>query len=141
MVKTKIVIKLLISILLLGGMVDIVSAAGSISIKLFGYVEDFNGVRLPNAFVGVSSERHGYLGGATCNSEGYYEFFVNEPGNYWLGAQHNSVVDTNMYDYTIDRKQIITHFDFHPRLTEWTACVVVPRCTFVDFGDAIGAVV
>jgi len=84
------------------------SAAYSTSIKLFGYVMDMNNSPLANAFVGVSDRNFQYLGGAVGDEEGYYEFFVGEPGTYYLDAQHFSTLDPYMHDHIRVPKTIET---------------------------------
>jgi GH35 family endo-1,4-beta-xylanase len=84
------------------------SAAGSTSIKLFGYVMDMNNSPLANAFVGVCDQSFYYLGGVVGDEEGYYEFFVEERGTYYLDAQHFSTLGPYMHDYIRVPKTIET---------------------------------
>ncbi len=77
-------------------------------IKLFGYVMDINGDPLASAFVGVSNGNFEYLGGSGTNQKGYYEFYVTKPGTYYLGAQHNSITNPDIYDYISSTKTVET---------------------------------
>ena len=77
------------------------------SVRLFGYVKDLDGVPLANSWIGVSNERHEYLGGDTSNAEGLYEFFVEESGTYYLRAQHNSLSDPFLFDYIHQDKLLL----------------------------------
>jgi GH35 family endo-1,4-beta-xylanase len=87
---------------------NVFANGSSQQIKLFGFVMEMDGAPLAGAFVGVSNESFEYLGGAVSNQVGYYEFLVDMPGTYYLGAQHNSTTDPDVHDYIPSTKTVVT---------------------------------